>query len=114
MHLIYRNNNLGAEIDIAAQGTVIRQKGGRILTDQQELINCSRYDNADRNSDPRVKHDLYEGHSKSSADLFKAAQESMVSREPVTRFPFRIRSPYTSSPVILVRSCSMLRERVTT
>ena len=54
-HLVQINNTLGAEIDIAAQATVIRKdEDGEIITDQDRLIRCSRYGNEDRNSDPRV------------------------------------------------------------
>ncbi|KAJ1323027.1 hypothetical protein MN608_11881 [Microdochium nivale] len=55
MHLAQRNNSLSAEIDIAAQGTVIRKdKNGKVITDEVKLCNCSRYGNATRNSDPKI------------------------------------------------------------
>lgn len=54
-HLVQRNNTLSAEVDIAAQGTVIRKdKDGKIITDQTKLINCSAYGQPKRNSDPVV------------------------------------------------------------
>ena len=53
-HLIQPNNTLGAEIDIAAQSTVIRAKNGKVVTDQNQLILCSKYGNPGRNSDPTV------------------------------------------------------------
>jgi hypothetical protein len=52
--LFQKNNTLAAEVDIAAQGTVIRKMGGKIVTDQDELILCSDYGDAGRNSDPKV------------------------------------------------------------
>ncbi|KAL8724855.1 MAG: hypothetical protein Q9166_007709 [cf. Caloplaca sp. 2 TL-2023] len=54
-HLAQINNTLGAEIDIAAQATVIRKNSsGAVITDEDELIRCSLYGNPDRNSDPRI------------------------------------------------------------
>lgn len=55
MHLVQENNSLGAEIDIVAQATVLRKDAhGNPVTDKTKLINCSRYGNANRNSDPKV------------------------------------------------------------
>ncbi|KAK1750174.1 hypothetical protein QBC47DRAFT_126078 [Echria macrotheca] len=54
-HLAQPNNTLGAEIDIAAQGTVIRKDAnGHIITDKVKLINCSAYGQPERNSDPTI------------------------------------------------------------
>lgn len=54
-HLIHPANTLSAEVDIAAQSTVIRKdSSGAIITDEQKLINCSQYGNPNRNSDPHV------------------------------------------------------------
>jgi hypothetical protein len=55
VHLVQPNNTLSAEIDIAAQATVIRKDdAGRIITNPDTLINCSKYGNPGRNSDPIV------------------------------------------------------------
>ncbi|KAH6844692.1 hypothetical protein B0I37DRAFT_433185 [Chaetomium sp. MPI-CAGE-AT-0009] len=55
MHLAQVNNTLGAEIDIAAQATVLRKnKKGELITDQTTLCNCSKYGNPNRNSDPAI------------------------------------------------------------
>ncbi|KAK3985451.1 hypothetical protein QBC44DRAFT_250420 [Cladorrhinum sp. PSN332] len=55
VHLVHVNNTLSAEVDIAAQGTVIRKdKDGNIIKDKTKLINCSGYGSALRNSDPRI------------------------------------------------------------
>ncbi|MBW4609008.1 MAG: hypothetical protein KME22_17820 [Hassallia sp. WJT32-NPBG1] len=54
MHLNQRNNTLGAEINIAAFATILRQKDGRVLTDADELINCARYGAPGRASDPII------------------------------------------------------------
>jgi len=54
-HLIHPSNTLSAEIDIAAQSTVLRKdKNGRLISDQTKLTNCSKYGDADRHSDPTV------------------------------------------------------------
>jgi hypothetical protein len=54
MHLIQRNNTLGAEIELAAAATILRRKDGAILTSSQELVKCSQYGAAERNSDPHI------------------------------------------------------------
>ncbi|KAF2225803.1 hypothetical protein BDZ85DRAFT_294246 [Elsinoe ampelina] len=55
MHLVQPNNSLSAEVDIAAQGTVIRKDpNGNIVTDRTKLINCSKYGDPSRNSDPAI------------------------------------------------------------
>ncbi|KZZ88757.1 hypothetical protein AAL_07958 [Moelleriella libera RCEF 2490] len=54
-HLIQPNNTLSAEVDIAAQATVIRKSDdGKIITDKDKLIRCSKYGNPGRNSDPTI------------------------------------------------------------
>jgi hypothetical protein len=54
-HLIHPANTLSAEIDIAAQATVVRKDStGQTITDEQALIKCSQYGNPNRNSDPHV------------------------------------------------------------
>jgi hypothetical protein len=68
MHLIQRNNTLGAEIELAAAATIVRTIGGRTLDAEQELISCGQYGQPERNSDPhigavvnelaRAKHDI--------------------------------------------------------
>lgn len=55
LHLAQDNNTLGAQVDIAAQATVIRKDtDDNVITDQTELIECSGYGDKDRNSDPMV------------------------------------------------------------
>lgn len=54
MHLVQRNNTLGAEIELAAAATLVRIKAGNILTGEQELIQCGQYGQAERNSDPHI------------------------------------------------------------
>ncbi|MFE2124227.1 hypothetical protein ACFW9U_26680 [Rhodococcus aetherivorans] len=54
MHLIQPANTLGAEIELGAAATVPRGKNGALLTTEQELIVCSRYGVATRNSDPHI------------------------------------------------------------
>jgi hypothetical protein len=54
MHLIQPNNTLSAEIDIAAAATIVRIINGRELTGELELINCGKYGEPHRNSDPHI------------------------------------------------------------
>jgi hypothetical protein len=54
MHLIQRANTLGAEIELAAAATLVRTKAGSVVTGEQELIQCGRYGEAERNSDPHI------------------------------------------------------------
>jgi hypothetical protein len=55
VHLISNPNSLSAEIFLAGQATILRKDGaGNPITDQGELINCSGYGTANRNSDPTI------------------------------------------------------------
>ncbi|MEV7028381.1 hypothetical protein [Kitasatospora sp. NPDC093558] len=54
MHLIQRNNTLGAEIELAAAATIVRVIDGQELATEQQLIQCSKYGQAERNSDPHI------------------------------------------------------------
>jgi hypothetical protein len=55
VHLISNPNALSAEIFLAGQATVLRKDGtGNPITDKNQLINCSRYGTANRNSDPTI------------------------------------------------------------
>lgn len=54
MHLIQPNNTLGAEIELAAAATIVRRRGGAILTDAQDLIECGAYGQGERFSDPHI------------------------------------------------------------
>lgn len=55
-HLVQGANTLGAEINIAAQATILRKKrgSGDPVKNSDQLIRCSQYGDPDRNSDPRV------------------------------------------------------------
>ncbi|KAJ4320191.1 hypothetical protein N0V84_005976 [Fusarium piperis] len=55
MHLAQANNTLGAEVDIAAQATVVREDSdGNQITDKTKLCNCSKYGQPKRHSDPEI------------------------------------------------------------
>jgi hypothetical protein len=58
MHLTQPNNYLSAEIEIAAAATVLRQRDGQVLTDEGDLIQCARYGQPGRSSDPRIGGDV--------------------------------------------------------
>lgn len=55
VHLIQPNNNLFAEVMIAAQACILRRRDdGTVITDSDELIECSDYGEAGRASDPKI------------------------------------------------------------
>jgi hypothetical protein len=54
MHLTHPANTLEAEINIAAQATVLRAQHGQTLTDQDALICCAGYGVPGRASDPTI------------------------------------------------------------
>ena len=52
MHLTHPSNSLGAELRLAADATILRRRGNRLLTDAQELIECAGYGEPARALDP--------------------------------------------------------------
>ncbi|WP_328524039.1 hypothetical protein [Kribbella sp. NBC_00359] len=54
MHLIQPANTLGAEIELGAAATIRRIRNGQEIMGAQQLINCSRFGEAGRNSDPFI------------------------------------------------------------
>jgi len=54
MHLIQANNTLSAEIELAAGASNTRAPKGVLLKDPKELIDCGRYGQAERHSDPTI------------------------------------------------------------
>jgi hypothetical protein len=55
VHLTHPANTLGAEINLAAQATILRKKGAvNPVTDTHDLICCSGYGAPDRFSDPTI------------------------------------------------------------
>jgi hypothetical protein len=54
MHLIQRNNTLGAEIELAAGASNTRAPNGQLLTNDQDLIRCGAYGQPERHSDPTI------------------------------------------------------------
>lgn len=55
VHLTHRANTLGAEINIAAQATILRQdKAGQLINDADALIECAKFGAAERASDPHI------------------------------------------------------------
>jgi len=54
MHLCQENNNLQAAVILAAEATVLRQRDGKAVTDQQDLVVCGGLGNPFRNSDPQI------------------------------------------------------------
>lgn len=54
VHLVSPPNTLGAEIYLAAAATLLRAHGNVPVTGKDELLDCSRYGQAFRNSDPFI------------------------------------------------------------
>src|SRR5262245_35207864 len=54
MHLIQQANTLGAEIELAAAATIVRKRNGGFVTAERELIECGRYGEPERFSDPHI------------------------------------------------------------
>jgi hypothetical protein len=68
MHLIQPNNTLSAEIELAAGASNTRAPKGVILTDPKELIDCGRYGQAERHSDPTIGSEV-NALARSDADI---------------------------------------------
>ena len=61
MHLIQRSNTLTAEIFLAAGATVVRiHSDDTIATEEQDLIECGRYGEPSRHSDPHIGAEVNE------------------------------------------------------
>lgn len=54
VHLISAPNSLSAEIELAAAATIVRECNDQVITNQSQLIQCSRYGSLGRNSDPFI------------------------------------------------------------
>jgi hypothetical protein len=54
VHLTHGANTLGAEINLAAQATVLRKNDGGPIATENALINCSRFGTPGRASDPHI------------------------------------------------------------
>lgn len=80
MHLTHPANTLGAEINIAAQATILRKKDGQPVTNPDDLICCSGYGVRVRASDPHIGDEVNTGTRRLRNH---AAQPS----RPLHRFP---------------------------
>jgi hypothetical protein len=58
VHLISRPNSLPAEIFLAAQATVLREKAGQPVTDPDALVICGGIGVPGRNSDPHIASEV--------------------------------------------------------
>jgi hypothetical protein len=54
MHLTHPSNTLSAEIFLAGDATVLREREGQVLEDDDELIECAAYGDPARASDPTI------------------------------------------------------------
>lgn len=53
-HFVQRSNTLEAAIQLVAQATILRERDGTPVIDQQELVVCGGLGNPFRNSDPQI------------------------------------------------------------
>jgi hypothetical protein len=53
-HMIQGSNNLGAAIALVAQATILRQRNGKPVVNQQDLVICGRLGEPLRHSDPQI------------------------------------------------------------
>jgi hypothetical protein len=53
-HLMQASNNLGAAVVLAATATILRVDGGQPVTNPQQLVECGRLGEPNRNSDPQI------------------------------------------------------------
>lgn len=68
MHLIQRNNTLGAEIELAGGASIVRMKDGAVLTGTLDLIDCGMYGARARHSDPHIGARV-NAHARARADV---------------------------------------------
>lgn len=54
IHLTHPANSITAEIQLAADATILRTRDGRLVTDPSDLIICSAYGGPNRTSDPTI------------------------------------------------------------
>ena len=54
MHLTHPSNSLQAEVFLAGDASVLREKNGVLLTDDDALIQCAQYGVPQRSSDPTI------------------------------------------------------------
>lgn len=54
MHLCQPNNTISAEIQLAADATVLYHKHGRPVVVADELVCCAAYGGSARSSDPTI------------------------------------------------------------
>jgi len=53
-HLTQRSNNLGAAVDLVAKATLLRERNGVLVDDQQDLVDCGSLGDPFRHSDPQI------------------------------------------------------------
>lgn len=54
MHLTHPSNSLQAEVFLAGDASVLREKNGQLIEDDDELIRCAQYGVPTRSSDPTI------------------------------------------------------------
>jgi hypothetical protein len=58
MHLTHPSNALSAEVFLAADATILRERDGEPVTEYAELIDCAGYGDPGRFSDPKIGGDV--------------------------------------------------------
>lgn len=58
MHMVQPNNTLAAAVLLVAQSTIVRSRGGDLVTNANDLIACGVSADKDRNSDPLIVGDV--------------------------------------------------------
>jgi hypothetical protein len=53
-HLSQGSNHLSAAVELVAAATILRERDGRRVTDQADLVDCGRFGEPRRNSDPQI------------------------------------------------------------
>jgi hypothetical protein len=54
VHLMQQSNNLEAAVQLAADATILRARNGQPVTSKQDLVECGRFGEPLRNSDPQI------------------------------------------------------------
>jgi hypothetical protein len=81
MHLTHAANNLGAEIQLAADGTIPRARNGTPVTDVDELVCCSGFGEPTRSSDPTIG---------ATVNVFARTKQEVALADPVGLYIARI------------------------
>jgi hypothetical protein len=75
VHMQQRNNTLSAQVNIAARSSIVRRgRNGQVITDARVLIDCAKYGDPRRQSDPSIGY---------AANLFVRQNRFITLQNPV-------------------------------